>query len=400
MKILFVLGFPNPFAGAAWTRIGFLSETWSKQGFAVDVLGTFTPNTLNQRGSKLFRNRTSIFNIIPSIYLDNYPLGFVINSFTSFLASTFFLVAKRPNVAIVSVPTGDAGLGSIMACKIARIKYIIDYRDEWEDYASSKFNGGNPKWFYQLLKKSMAHLYIKSCLTITVTSTFLSNLKCRGVTNIALMPNGADTSVFRPFNKSETRKKLNLAESDFVIVYSGIIGEYYKLDIIIKTMANIRGSTGSFKLLLVGEGPDLPALQKLSTSLGLNDSVLYLGVKNNLYDVAEIISASDVGIIPGIYSKGQVAVKFFEYCACGVPVIAIAPNDSDIAHIISEYKVGLTIPSIGENELAKAIHKLYTDIPFRVDAEKRARVLIEEKFDRKKTAQQYLELINELNIKC
>ena len=283
-----------------------------------------------------------------------------------------------------------------MACKIARIKYIVDYRDEWEDYVSSKFRSGNQKSFYRLVKKFMTHLYLQSCLTVTVTSSFLSELKSRGVVNAVLMPNGADISVFRPHNKAEIRKKLNLGESDFVIVYVGIIGEYYKLDIMIKTLANIRRSNDSFKFIIVGEGSDLLHLQKLSNKLGLCASVLYLGAKNSPKEVAEIISASDVGIIPGIYTKGQLAVKFFEYCSCGIPVITIAPNNSDIAKIVNEYKIGFSIPSMDENKLAKILLELYADSSFRVDAGKRARALIEEKFDRNKTAKQYLDLIKGL----
>jgi len=42
LKILFVLGCPNPFPGAGWTRIGFFAEIWSNKGHKVDVLGAFS----------------------------------------------------------------------------------------------------------------------------------------------------------------------------------------------------------------------------------------------------------------------------------------------------------------------------------------------------------------------
>ena len=116
--------------------------------------------------------------------------------------------------------------------------------------------------------------------------------------------------------------------------------------------------------------------------------------------MAEIISASDIGIIPGVYTKGQLAVKFFEYCSCGIPVLAIAPDNSEIAKIINENKIGLTMPSTDENKLAKSLLKLYADNTFRVEAGKRARTLIEEKFDRTKTAKRYLDKIKILVSRC
>jgi hypothetical protein len=42
MKILLVLGFANPFAGASWTRIGFFADQWSRKGHIIEVLGAFS----------------------------------------------------------------------------------------------------------------------------------------------------------------------------------------------------------------------------------------------------------------------------------------------------------------------------------------------------------------------
>lgn len=50
MRILLFLGFPNPFPGAAWARVGFFAEKWSKMGHSVGVLRIFTPTTLSKRG--------------------------------------------------------------------------------------------------------------------------------------------------------------------------------------------------------------------------------------------------------------------------------------------------------------------------------------------------------------
>jgi glycosyltransferase involved in cell wall biosynthesis len=368
-----------------------LAKNWSENNQEVAVLGAFTPVTFNKKGSTKI-GAVSVFNLIPN-FSSNHPAIFLINSLFSFVVSLLFIAFKRPDVTIVSLPTGDVGLGALSACSLNRVKSVVDYRDEWEDVALSKASSETQKKFYRFIKKFISRLYAKSCSTITVTHDFCSNLWYREVTNTVIMANGADTTVFYPLDKVKTRKKLNLAENDFVIVYSGIIGHYYKLDIVIKTLANIKDSIGSFKFLIAGEGPDLPYLEKLSAQLDLSANIIYLGKKENLHEVAEIISASDVGIIPGVYTKGQLSVKFFEYCSCGIPVIAIAPEDSIIAKLIGTYKVGLSIPIMDEAKIADAICKIYSDTSLRVAAGNRGRSLIVEKFDRNKTAEQYLDLI-------
>lgn len=390
--ILFALGFPNPFTGPGWIRVGFLANAWSKMGHEIAVLGTFSYNTLPKKGSKKL-GKISIFNLIFNIGI-NHPVFFIFNSIVSFFISSLFLIAYKPDMVVVSFPAGDVGLGTLLACITLNVRYVVDYRDEWEDYASNKSVNKTERFFYKIIKRITTYLYSKSCLLVTVTSTFLSNLKYRGITNALVIPNGADITVFRQLGKSAARKKLNLSENAFVLVYSGVIGGYYKLEIVIKALAHLRHSIGYLKFLVVGDGPELSDLKKLSAYLGLNDNFIYLGIKNNPFDIAQILSASDIGVIPGVYTAGQLSVKFFEYCACGVPVIAVAPDDSIIVKLINEYKVGLSIPSMNEIKLAESIYKIYADTSFRADAGKRARKLVEEKFDRNKSAEEYLELIN------
>ncbi|MHA1583363.1 MAG: glycosyltransferase [Candidatus Baldrarchaeia archaeon] len=192
------------------------------------------------------------------------------------------------------------------------------------------------------------------------------------------------------------RKKLGLREEDLILVYNGVIGEYYKLDAVIKALKKLKDDLrNKVKLLMIGSGPDLPKLINMVKNLGLKDNVLYLGVKNNREEVAEILSAADIGIVPGLYSRGQLPVKVFEYYACGLPVLAIVPSGSLLQELIEKYEIGTGCPPI-DKEIADAIYWLYQNRSFREAAGKRARRLIEEKFDRNKTAEEYLNIVEEL----
>lgn len=146
MKILFVLGFPNPFPSAGWTRIGFLADAWSKKGHSVEVLGTFSYETLHKRGANKI-GRLNIFNFIFNMDI-NHLLIFTLSSIISFTVSMLFLLVKKPNMVIVSLPTGDVGLGTLIAYKLIDAKYVVDYRDEWEDYTASLTNSKTGKTFY------------------------------------------------------------------------------------------------------------------------------------------------------------------------------------------------------------------------------------------------------------
>ena len=390
MDILFILGFANPFPGAAWTRIGFFVKALSKRGHDITVLGTFTPTTLKKMGSSKLAN-DKISNLIFYIGL-KHPTIFIINSIISFIVSIFYLVAKKPDIAIISLPTGDVGLGAILSCKATGTSYVIDYRDEWENYMANSSDSKNQKSFYQIISKLMTILYSSARLTITVTPSFMSQLKHRGVTNLKLIPNGADVNIFFPQNKVEIKKKLKLGLNDFIFVYNGLIGGYYDLRPFIKAFAKLPDISG-VKLIIIGQGTELLNILKLSKDLHLQDSILYLGVIRDQKHVAEILAASDIGIIPGIYSKGQLAVKFFEYCACGIPVLASAPSDSAISKLINDNKVGLTISSMDEKKIAECMYQLFSDKLFRESAGRKARSLVEDLFDRNKIADSLIKII-------
>jgi glycosyltransferase involved in cell wall biosynthesis len=391
LKILFVLGFSNPFPGAAWTRIGFFAEAWSKKSHSVEILGAFTYKTFRKRGGKRI-GRVSIFNAMFHMDL-NHPLAFTTNSILSFIVSTFFLIARRPNVTVVSVPAGDTGLGALVACKLLKTKHVVDYRDEWEDYIISLTNSKVGKSFYSVVKKLLASFYAKSQLVTAVTPNFMESLQSRGVVSVRLVPNGADVTVFKQYGKNLIRRKLRLDDDNFIIVYSGLIGGYYKLDTVIKALAKLLSLNKKIRLLMIGDGSDVPNVLELSKNLNLTASVIYLGVKNDKTEIAEILSAGDVGVIPGFYTRGQLPVKFFEYCACGLPVIATVDEDSILAKLIKEREIGLTVPPMDEEKLAEAIYRIYDNDSFRAAAGKRARALIEEKFDRNKIAEEFLNLI-------
>jgi hypothetical protein len=115
------------------------------------VLGTFSYKSLYKKGVEK-TGKVNIFNFVFNMGL-NHPLIFALNSIISFIVSTLFLLAKKPNVTVVSVPTGDVGLGALMACKMLKVKYVVDYRDEWEDYTISLTNHKIGKLFYSIIKR-------------------------------------------------------------------------------------------------------------------------------------------------------------------------------------------------------------------------------------------------------
>ncbi len=396
IKVIFVLGYPNPSPDASWTRISFFAKKFLEKGYDVSVFGAFTPKSLSLAGFRQWEG-IPIYNIIPSIQVYN-GVVFILKTFlTTFLLPITFLIVK-PKVVIISLPAGEPALGSFIASRLAHSKVVFDIRDEWEDYQLQKSSSIISKRTYEFVKMLMSALYIKADLVVTVTEKVAKSLKVRGVTKIKVVPNGADINVFRPYEKNITRKKLGLKAKDFIIVYEGGVGDYYRLDVVVKALAKLDNEIkDKIKLLIIGYGK-ISNILRLAEELVLSNNVIYLGKEYNKSRLAQIISSGDVGIIPYDNNplwKNSLPAKFFEYIACGLPVIATAYNDSLLAQIINQHQIGLTVPPSNENELLNAILTLYFNPYSRELMGKRARRFIVDNFDRNKNTETFLKLVEE-----
>jgi glycosyltransferase involved in cell wall biosynthesis len=386
MKVMFVIGLPCPFPSAAWTRIESFVNALIEKGYQVQVICS------EKRGLQS--------------YINGVPLRTqgVFNAFAFFIVTFVKVLRYRPNFVIISVPPGIHAFGASLACFLLKQNVIFDYRDRWEDYLIYKTSNKIKRNLYRILKSLMSFLYSKATLVITVIPPFKEHLSKRGIKNVYLLPNGADTNVFKPLpSKKQLREKHDLEDDSFIMIYSGHIGKYYKLDPIIKALgilSTLKNIDRKVKLVLAGEGEDVEYILKLSKQLNLEKNIKYLGVKYNKKELAEIIALADVGIIPFNKNplwKEALPAKLFEYCSSGIPVIATVESDSLLASVIDKEKIGFHVEPENIDDLAQVIIQIITDDKFLFDASKRAREFVVREFDRTKIAKKFVKLLEALS---
>ena len=379
----------HPTPGAPWTRISSFAKSAVKRKYVVDIIGVFSPKTLRQKDA-VPSEGINIINLVFKVPLSN-PFFFIANLFVSLEISTFVLIARRPMIAVVSFPGGDSASGFLVACVLLRIKTVIDYRDEWENQFIFSAMPSFSRRFYKFIKKIWPSLfYSRASFVSVVTPPFVKALKESGVANVILVPNGASSSSFKPLESK-------LDDGLFKIVYSGGIGEYYRLDIVVSSLKKLadRGFQ-NIRLIMVGRETNHAVLDNLlayAFNNGLKSSVIYLGNKIDVKELSKIIAMADVGIIPyddNPLWKNGLPAKFWEYCASGLPVIATVFKDSILANLIKERGIGLTVDPLDVDGLADAIAKLSLDKEFMTVAGKRARILIERDYNRDKISQDFI----------
>jgi hypothetical protein len=78
-----------------------------------------------------------IYNVIPTFWVDSI-FSLLFNIFSSIIVAPMIFFALRPEVVVISLPSGEPSVGAHLASKFAHAKVVFDVRDEWEDYVIGK----------------------------------------------------------------------------------------------------------------------------------------------------------------------------------------------------------------------------------------------------------------------
>jgi len=152
---------------------------------------------------------------------------------------------------------------------------------------------------------------------------------------VKIHPNGVDTNVFHQLDATNLREKLGLKDSR-VIGYAGRLLREKGVDVLIKAIAQLKED---YKLLIVGDGPELPHLHEVARKENIDGRLIKIGsVKQE--DVPQYINCMDVLVLPSIttdYWEEYFGRVLIEAMACGVPVIG--STCGEIPNVIRERKL-------------------------------------------------------------
>lgn len=132
---------------------------------------------------------------------------------------------------------------------------------------------------------------------------------------IEVIPNFIDLNRFQKQKKDHF--KLAIAPNgERILLHISNFRSVKRIDDILHMFALLR-ETLPVKLLLVGDGPERPGLEKMARDLGIAADVRFLG---KLDAIEEILSIADVFVMPS--EKESFGLAALEAMACEVPVIS------------------------------------------------------------------------------
>lgn len=114
---------------------------------------------------------------------------------------------------------------------------------------------------------------------------------------------------------------------------------------LIQAMVDVRRRVPTVRLRVVGDGPELPALRRMSSDLGLDDgTVQFMGTVPALRDLQSEFGSASLFALPSL--QEGFGIVFLEAMAAGLPIVAaragavpeVAPHD-EVALLVPPHDV-------------------------------------------------------------
>src|SRR5262245_19334033 len=214
------------------------------------------------------------------------------------------------------------------------------------------------------LKRSAA--IIATSAAYAETSPVLSDYRHR----CHVIPFGVDLAKFDRCDRDEV-DRIRKRHGPRIVVSVGRLIYYKGLEYLIEAMTGVSG-----RLLVIGDGPLRPQLERQAIVRNVNDRAIFLcGVR----DIVPYYHAADVFVLPSAARSEAFGIVQLEAMACGKPVVNTRLA-SGVPFVSPHGVTGLTVPPANPGALADAINLLLADAQRRTEFGTAGRRRVQEEF--------------------
>jgi len=225
----------------------------------------------------------------------------------------------------------------------------------------------------RLARWSQAYAWRNADVTLPVTQVLGDIVASYGVDpkRIVVIPNGINGERFESAPDVEAAKRALGLDGRLVLGFTGFVRDWHGLDKVLNLIANDPPASRRH-LLVVGDGPARPNLERQARELGIENRVTFTGIVGR-DDVARHVAAFDVALQPAVVAYAS-PLKLFEYLALGKAIVG--PAQPNIEEILVQNQNAVLFDPDNTDALAEAIQVLCTDDALRARVAENARATI------------------------
>jgi glycosyltransferase involved in cell wall biosynthesis len=291
------------------------------------------------------------------------------------------------------------GIPGMKGARRLGVPFVFELRDLWPEgpIAVGVLRNRALIWYaYRLEHK----LYRAADHLIALAPGIQEGIERVGIPGdrITLIPNGCDLDLFTPSDEPLDDARFGAPE-EFRLCFTGAHGLMNGLDAVLDAAAELlrRGEPG-IRFVLIGDGNQKERLLGRSRAQGLDSIITWLPLVPKV-QLARVLPRMDAGMMIlqnlRMIQYGTSPNKFFDYIACGLPVLNNYPGW--LAELINEHRCGIVVPPDDAVAFADACIRLRDH---RDEAEamgRRGRRLAESKFDRNQLTLRMVQVLEQVH---
>jgi glycosyltransferase involved in cell wall biosynthesis len=197
---------------------------------------------------------------------------------------------------------------------------------------------------------------------LPVTEVLAKMIRDVGVprSHVTVIPNGIDPDRFRCEGSAEGAKAAIGLSGKIVLGFTGFMRSWHGLETVVEILAQPE-TPPDLHLLLVGDGPEKPLLERRASDLRVTNRISFAGLVGR-DDIAGYVAAFDIALVPKVVDYAS-PLKLFEYMALGKAIVA--PDQPNIREVLTA-SIDAVLFDPGEpREMANAIVRLASDTELR-----------------------------------
>jgi glycosyltransferase involved in cell wall biosynthesis len=194
---------------------------------------------------------------------------------------------------------------------------------------------------------------------------------------IVVVPTGVDTAFFQPpASKQAARAAVGVYDDGLLLLGVGRLAGVKQFDRLVDAVALLGQLGVPARLLIAGEGPMRPDLERQARELGIADRVELRGFRDGPA-LRALMQAADLQVCSSAFENFSLAI--LEGMACGTPVVGTPGGGTP--ELVGEVDADLVLPNDSSAAMAELIARLSRQPGRLAELGARARAMVAERYD-------------------